>query len=120
MPDVEEHCWMFRFIAHEYSVPVDFQASRKVLHNRARHDLDTYVWSLPDQIRSRCSTDNVFKKLSFVRCAMEMTLPHDCELLTGEFADREKNWISYYSSKEVVWHASPAFLLKLGNDGVSD
>ena len=51
---------------------------------------------------------------------MELTLPHDCELLKGEFADQEKIWTSYCRGKKVDWHVSTAFLLKLRNEGVSD
>ena len=36
MPDIAGYRWMFRFITHEYSVPLDFQASCRVVHNRAR------------------------------------------------------------------------------------
>ena len=90
MPDVAAHRWMYRFIVHEYSVPLDFPASRKVQHNRARHDLDAYLWSLPDQIRSRCSQERVFKRLPFARYAMDVIFPPDCEFLKGEFVDREK------------------------------
>ena len=97
---------MFRFIVHDYSIPLDFPASRKVVHNRARHDLDAFVWNLDDSVRSHCPQDRVFKKLPFSRYAMGMILPHDCELLTGEFAEREKLWSSYCHGKKVDWSVS--------------
>ena len=83
-----EHHWIFRFIAHDYSVLLDFPVSRKVLHNCAHHDLDTYGWSLDYSLRSRCSHDNKFKKLLFARYAMDLTFLHYCEHLKGEFLDR--------------------------------
>ena len=102
MPNVEGHRWMYRFIVHEYSVPLDFPVSRKVQHNRARHDLDAYLWSLPDDVRSRCPSDDVFKKLPYARYAMEVSLPLDCELLKGKFAEKEKFWNSYCHDKKLI------------------
>ena len=51
---------------------------------------------------------------------MDMILLHDCELLTGEFAEREKFWSSYCHGKKVDWSVSAVFLLKLRNEGLSD
>ena len=90
MPDVVGHLWMYRFIVHEYSVPLGFPASRKVQHNRAHHYFDAYLWSLPNEIRSRCPSDDVFKKLPYARYAMEVSLPHDCELLKGRICGKDK------------------------------
>ena len=48
---------------------------------------------------------------------MDMILPRDCELLTGEFAEWEKFWFSYSYGKKVDWSVSAVFLLKLRNEG---
>ena len=51
---------------------------------------------------------------------MELTLRHNCELLMGEFADREKIWTSFCNGKKIDWLVSSAFLFKLRNEGLSD
>ena len=51
---------------------------------------------------------------------MDVILPPDCELLTGEFADREKFWSYYCHVKKVDWAVTTAFLLKLRNEDLSD
>ena len=68
MPDIPGQCQLYRFITHEYLVPLDFPVSHRVVHNLARHDLGEYIWSLGDLIRSRCHLDNVFKPFPTLIC----------------------------------------------------
>ena len=119
-PDVSGQQWLFRFITHDYSTPVDLPSTRRTQQIRRRHDLDVYLWSLDESLRSRCSEDSTFKKLPYTRFAMEVTVPHECLLLKDEFADREKLWISFYETKKVDWRPTPAFLLKLRNEGLEN
>ena len=81
MPDMEGQRWLYRFITHEYSVLLEYPASCRAIHNRARHDLDIYIWSLEESVRSRCAHIETFKKLSLNRYAMKLTLLDGCELL---------------------------------------
>ena len=42
-PDASGQQWLFRFITHDYSVPMDLPTSRRSRATRVRHDLDAYL-----------------------------------------------------------------------------
>ena len=47
-PDVSGQQWLFRFITHDYSVPLDMPSSRRSRSSRIRHDFDAHLWSLDE------------------------------------------------------------------------
>ena len=106
MADVSEGFWLFRFIMHDYSVPLDLLVSQRVVHNRAK--------------TSCCHNDPMFKKLPFNQLAMELQLPHDSLLSESELDEREKLRTSYCDGKKLDWYVSSLFLDKLQNEGLSD
>ena len=119
-PDASGQQWVFRFITHDYSVPVDRLVTRRVQKSRFRRDLDEYLMSIDESLRSRCSNDSTFKDLPGARYAMEIMIPHGSILEQDEFKDREKLWNSLVTAKNVTWPRISSFHIKLRNESLKD
>ena len=103
-----------------HSAPVEASVSRRSKSMRKRHDLDSYLWSLDESLRSHCSGDSTFKDMPNAWFAMEVRIPLDTILERDEFLDREKLWTSFVTAEKFEWKVTTSFTIKLKNESLND
>ena len=119
-PDASGQQWVFRFITHDYSIPVETSVSRRARNLRCHRDLDAYLMSLDESLRSHCGNDSTFKDLPNAKFAMEVRIPPDSILERDEFKDRELLWTSFVTSKNCSWPQTSSYAIKLRNESLDD